>query len=161
MFHGGFQINVNAPEAKAYVNHRIHPAQTVKQVIEYDKWVINDDRVKIKLVYEMNPHPMSPCGEEDFGYQTVKNSIRQIWNNTRVAPGLMIGNTDTKHYLKMCKNVYRFSPTVMWPEDVPRFHGDNERMSVKNYEQVVNFYYHLMMNADKERVEPMHKHGEL
>lgn len=49
--------------------------------------MINDDRVKIKLVYEMKPHPMSPCGEEDFGYQTVKNSIRQIWNNTHVAPG--------------------------------------------------------------------------
>ena len=49
----------------------------------------------------------------------------------------------------------------MWPEDVARFHGDNERMSLKNYEQVVNFYYHLMMNADKEKVESVHKHGEL
>ena len=61
----------------------------------------------------------------------------------------------------MCKNIYRFSPTVMWPEDVLRFHGDNERMSIKNYEQVVNFYYHLMMNADKASVIPVHKHGEL
>ena len=57
------------------------------QVMDYDKWVINNERVKIKPIYKMEPHPISPCGEEDFGYQTVKNSIRQIWNNTLVAPG--------------------------------------------------------------------------
>ena len=52
--------------------------------------MINDDRVKITPIYEMEPHPISPCGDEDFGYQTVKNSIRQIWNNTRVAPGRVL-----------------------------------------------------------------------
>ena len=57
------------------------------QVVEYDRVVINDDRVKIRVVASMEPHPMSPSGDEDFGYQTVKNSIRQIWNNTYVAPG--------------------------------------------------------------------------
>ena len=30
---------------------------------------------------------MAACGDTDFGYQTVKNSIRQVWNNTYVAPG--------------------------------------------------------------------------
>ncbi|WAR25251.1 P2012-like protein [Mya arenaria] len=65
-------INVNAPEATAYVNHRIHPAQSIQE---------------IKVIASMDPHPIALSGEEDFGYQTVKNSIRQIWNNTYVAPG--------------------------------------------------------------------------
>ena len=73
----------------------------------------------------------------------------------------MIGNTDTRHYLRMTHNVYRFSPTVMFPDDPKRFHGDNERISVKNYEQAVNFYYHLMVNSNKARIEPTHNHGEL
>ena len=59
----------------------------VFQVIEYDRRIINDDRVKIRVVSSMEPHSISPSGEEDFGYQTVKNSIRQIWNGTLVAPG--------------------------------------------------------------------------
>ncbi|XP_052781175.1 N-fatty-acyl-amino acid synthase/hydrolase PM20D1.2-like isoform X2 [Mya arenaria] len=161
MFNAGIKINVNAPEATAYVNHRIHPAQSIQEVVDYDRGIINDERVQIKVIASMDPHPIALSGEEDFGYQTVKNSIRQIWNNTYVAPGTMIGNTDTKHYLRMTHNVYRFSPTVMYPPDVKRFHGDNERISIKNYEQAVNFYYHLMVNANKAVVEPSHIHGEL
>ncbi|XP_052284968.1 N-fatty-acyl-amino acid synthase/hydrolase PM20D1.2-like isoform X2 [Dreissena polymorpha] len=161
MFQAGIKLNVNAPEATAYVNHRIHPAQSVAEVIEYDRRIINDDRVKIRVVSSMEPHSISPSGEEDFGYQTVKNSIRQIWNRTLVAPGTMIGNTDTHHYLRMSSNVYRFSPTVMYPGDTQRFHGDNERISVKNYEQAVNFYYHVMVNANKGKINLSHSHGEL
>ena len=32
--------------------------------------------------------------------------------------GVMIGNTDTKRYLNRTQNIYRFSPTYMFPEDL-------------------------------------------
>ena len=73
---------------------------------------------------------------------------------------IMVGNTDSTHYLDMTQNVYRFSPTFMYPIDIPRFHGVNERISVKNYGETVNFFYHVMINADKATLEPLHKHGE-
>jgi len=66
----------------------------------------------------------------------------------------MVGNTDTNHYLKLSPNIYRFSPTFMYPQDIARFHGDNERISVENYGQAVNFYSHLMTNADLESLPP-------
>jgi hypothetical protein len=57
------------------------------QIIVYDRSIINDDRVKIRVIGSMEPHPIAASGDTDFGYQTVKNSIRQVWNNTYVAPG--------------------------------------------------------------------------
>lgn len=72
----------------------------------------------------------------------------------------MIANTDTRHYTSLTPNIYRYSPTFMYPDDLKRFHGDNERLSVKNYEQAINFYYHLILNADKESLDPLHQHGE-
>ena len=63
------------------------------KVLEYDRKIINDDRVKIRVLAAMEPHPMSPYGDEDFGYQTIKNSIRQIWTNATVVPGTYIANT--------------------------------------------------------------------
>ena len=72
----------------------------------------------------------------------------------------MVGNTDTHHYAHLTPNIYRFAPTVMYPEDVARFHGLNERISIKNYEQAINFFYHVLVNADKEKLEPAHQHGE-
>lgn len=58
--------------------------------MEYDRKLINDERVKIRVVSSMEPHPMSPYGDVDFGYQTIKNSIRQIWGNATVVPGMYI-----------------------------------------------------------------------
>ena len=70
----------------------------------------------------------------------------------------MIGATDTKHYIKLSDHIYRFSPTYMYPEDAKRFHGLNERMSVENYQDAVNFYYHVMRNADTANLVPPHAH---
>ncbi|KAL5014571.1 hypothetical protein ScPMuIL_008841 [Solemya velum] len=92
MFNAGIKNNVIPPVAKATVNHRIHPAQTVDQVIEIDRQIIGDDRVRIEAKYRMEALPISPCGKEDFGYQTIKNSIRQVWNDTVVAPDMWLSN---------------------------------------------------------------------
>ena len=74
--------------------------------------------------------------------------------------GTMIGNTDTRHYLKLTKNIYRFSPTFMYPDDLKRFHGVNERISPNNYEEAVNFFYHLIINSDKVELPKKHSHDE-
>ena len=77
-----------------------------------------------------------------------------------IVVGVMIGNTDTVHYVRFTHNIYRFSPTFMFPEDLKRFHGNNERISIRNYEQAINFYYHLMVNADEGALPPLHKHND-
>ena len=73
----------------------------------------------------------------------------------------MIANTDTKHYLDLTDAVYRFIPSVLTPEDTKRIHGFNERLGVKNYEKIINYFYHLMRNADVAIVETETPHTEL
>lgn len=70
--------------------------------MEYDRKLINDDRVKIRVVSSMEPHPMSPYGDEDFGYQTIKNSIGQIWGNATVVPGKLIFTKVISPYTVPC-----------------------------------------------------------
>lgn len=73
----------------------------------------------------------------------------------------MIANTDTKHYLDLTDSVYRFMPSVLTPEDTKRIHGFNERLGVENYEKTINYFYHLMRNADVATVETEEPHSEL
>ncbi|XP_064633429.1 N-fatty-acyl-amino acid synthase/hydrolase PM20D1.2-like [Lineus longissimus] len=161
MFHSGVKSNILPQSAKAIVNHRVHPAQTLKEVIEYDRQVINDVRVNITMQDGDDPHPMSPYDETTFGYQIIKKSISTIFQEAVVAPGIMIANTDTKHYLQFSKCIYRFRPAHLYLEDLNRIHGKNERISVKNYEQVLNFFMVLMLNGDSSTLRPPHEHGEL
>ena len=54
-----------------------------------------------------------------------------------MTPGIMIANTDTRHYQNLTENTFRFSPTLLQKSDLDRFHGIDERISVENYVQVI------------------------
>lgn len=155
MFNAGIKDNVIAPYAEAIVNHRIHSKQSVSEVIEYDRSVINDDRVKIEVVSACEPLPLSDYGTESFGYQMIRSTIKQIFgqNEVVIAPSVMIANTDTKHYMNLTKSIYRFTPIVVAKDDVNRIHGINERLSIDNFQRLINFYYHLIVNSDRESLD--------
>lgn len=60
----------------------------------------------------------------------------------------MIVNIDIKYYLEFIDVVYRFMLLVLIFEDVKRIYGFNERIGVKNYEKIINYFYYVMINVD-------------
>lgn len=84
-------------ESEALINHRVHPNQKVAEVIEFDRRLINDDRVEIEIKDDfIEPHPISPYGLDAFGYQTIKKSIEQVFPETITIPSIMLASTDTR-----------------------------------------------------------------
>jgi hypothetical protein len=53
---------------------------------------------------------------------------------------------NTKHYLP--DKVYRFMPAFIGKNATKRFHGINERISVNNFVQIVEFYHRRIIHAD-------------
>ncbi|XP_066278539.1 N-fatty-acyl-amino acid synthase/hydrolase PM20D1-like [Branchiostoma lanceolatum] len=161
-FNAGIKDNVIAPEAVAIVNHRVHPKQTIQEVLDHVVKVINDPRVKVEVLKSLVPAPISPSGPESPAYTVIQESIQQVYPDSLVAPFVLMGYTDTRHYWNLTSAIYRFSPNVMRPEDFSRLHGVNERISIEDYERVMNFYFHLMRNVDKPLVVTRHQHdGDL
>lgn len=62
--------------------------------------------------------------------------------------GFMIVNIDIKYYLEFIDVVYRFMLLVLILEDVKWIYGFNERIGVKNYEKIINYFYYVMINVD-------------
>jgi carboxypeptidase PM20D1 len=56
----------------------------------------------------------------------------------------MVGLTDSRHYLPLTRNTYRFVPARLQPADLDRIHGTNERIGVQNYAEIIRFYATLM-----------------
>ncbi|MCB2008755.1 MAG: hypothetical protein KDH93_27345, partial [Rhodoferax sp.] len=52
--------------------------------------------------------------------------------------------TDSRHFLGISDHVFRFSPVRAKPEDLARFHGTNERISVDNLAELIRFYHRLL-----------------
>ena len=139
----GTKDNVLPQSARAIVNHRILPGDTIESVIEHDRRVIDDPRVKVRgLPTRHNPsRPVSTGSPE---YRQVASAIRASFPEAAVAPGLVLGATDGRHYEGVAHGVLRFAPITMRKEDFARFHGNDERIGITDYMRAIGFYERLI-----------------
>jgi carboxypeptidase PM20D1 len=143
---GGNKDNVLPGRAEALVNFRILPGDTRASVVEHVKRVIaNDDIVVTALPQGGEPSKVSPT--DGSAYQAVNRTLRELFPGTIVAPGLMIAATDSRHFEGLTQQVLRFSPVRAKPEDLGRFHGTNERISLANLGDLIRFYQRLLQTS--------------
>ncbi|KAG8518089.1 N-fatty-acyl-amino acid synthase/hydrolase PM20D1 [Galemys pyrenaicus] len=159
MFNAGIKANVIPPMAQATINFRIHPAQTVQEVLELVKKILADDRVQMHVTGAFDPLPISPSDEQAFGYQLLRHTIQSIFPEVNiVGPGICIGNTDSRHYTNLTSNIYRFNPVYLNPQDFSSIHGLNEKISVQAYHTQVKFMFELIQDADTYQGPVPHLH---
>ncbi|RMH23190.1 MAG: M20 family peptidase [Acidobacteria bacterium] len=143
----GVKPNVLPVAARAVINVRVHPSDTLADVEAHAVRVIDDGRVTVRRYGDeaVEASPISPSTGDAF--RALERTVRQIFPGALVAPALVPGGTDAKHYVRLSPHVYRFAPMVLSRDDLARFHGTDERLAVENYAQVVAFYYQLMKNV--------------
>lgn len=144
IFQAGSKDNVLPHQARAVVNFRISPGDSVQDVIDHARKAINDPRVDIQAKQEfcMEPSPVSETTSKSF--ILLEKSILAAFQDVVVSPGLVLGATDCRHYIPLTRNCYRFSPLRVTPADLKRVHGSDERMTIENYTQAVAFYQTLI-----------------
>ncbi|MYM21083.1 M20 family peptidase [Duganella sp. FT135W] len=144
--HAGNKDNVLPGRADAVVNFRLRPGDTVAGVVEHVKQAVNNADVHAELdAGAAEPSRVSPVASPQ--YALINRTIREVFSDAVVAPGIVIGATDSRHYGGLSENVYRFSPVRAGKDDLPRFHGTNERIGVDNYLEAVRFYVQLARNG--------------
>ncbi len=147
MLEGSPKENVLPATATATINFRVHPRDTVADVAEHARRVIADDRIEIIAHRDREASPVASY--DNAAYRAIEASTRRIVENVIVAPGLTIAGTDSKHYVKVSDNAYRFHPFIVTPADLPRIHGTNERISIENLTRAIDFYIELLMAVDE------------
>ena len=146
IFSGGEKENVLPHHATATVDFRILPGETADDVLNHVNGVIKDERVKAKLRDGFN-NPSAVSDINASGFKMISKSIKEIFPDVIVAPYLVLGVTDARHYQEVSKNIYRFIPLVLKDEDLKRIHGLNERIGKENYKDVIRFYVRLIENS--------------
>ena len=66
--------------------------------------------------------------------------VLEIFPHASVAPGLFVAASDSKHFWGLADNIYRFNPVTLHVSETSMFHGNDERIGVRNYAQTVAFY---------------------
>ncbi|XP_063469723.1 N-fatty-acyl-amino acid synthase/hydrolase PM20D1 isoform X2 [Symphalangus syndactylus] len=153
------EMNVIPPVAQATVNFRIHPEQTVQEVVELTKNIVADNRVQFHVLSAFDPLPISPYDDKALGYQLLRQTVQSVFPEVNITvPVTSVGNTDSRFFTNLTTGIYRFYPIYIQPEDFKRIHGVNEKISVQAYETQVKFIFELIQNADTDQEPVSHLH---
>lgn len=144
MLSGSPKENVLATRATATINFRLHPRDSVDDIINHVRSTVDDDGIEI-VVNRDFASPASPVSDSSGpGYLDIETSIREAFGPIATVPGLTIAATDARHYAKAADAAYRINPFKITDDDLTRFHGLNERLSIENIKAGINFYATLI-----------------
>ena len=150
MLMGSAKENVLPQRAIATVNFRVHPNNTIADVVEHVKDVTADIEGIEVSVPDEGGSEASPVSPTDGRLYAVLASVAEdAGEGAPVTPMLVIGATDGRWATAITPNVYRFSPALITPTDLTGFHGTNERMSVENMGRISKGYAQIIAALDE------------
>ena len=138
---------------KTYFNENEQATDVLKRYWNSDKELqkLHDDFIentisnKIRVTpvgFLTNPSPVSSIDSE--AYKVLEKTIRSMFPESVVVPGLVGGGTDARYFYNISDDVYRFYPIRLSPKTMTRFHGIDEKISKQNYKEIIEFSYHLI-----------------
>lgn len=147
IFYAGTKDNVLPDYARAVINFRILPGDSIASVVDHVRQTISDDRVEIKTVGRFSAEPSTISSTDSESFRTLERTIRSVVPSALVAPYLVAVVTDARHYSVLSRNVFRFLPLTLTSRDLERIHGIDERIAIEHYEQAIRTYRQIMKEA--------------
>ena len=147
MIDGGVRSNVLPQEARAVVNLRVIPGDSVAAVLDHIRSLVGDE-VRVALTHfghQGDPAPLAST--ETTGWACVAESIAEVFPSAVPTPWILFGATDSRYFTPIADGVYRFTPFTATPDDLSRVHGTGERLRVSDAPRAVAFYRHLIVRA--------------
>lgn len=154
MLSAGNKDNVLPGRAEAVVNFRLLPgdsgAEVLAHIEQHAAAVLPPGQFTVtRLPFGGEASAVSSTTAP--GYDWLQTTMRALEPETVVAPSLMLGATDARHFADIAAQIYRFSPIHAKPDDLPRFHGTNERLSLHDLRNMIRFYQELLQRAGTSR----------
>ncbi|KAH7206029.1 hypothetical protein DER44DRAFT_809903 [Fusarium oxysporum] len=117
-------------------------SQNIKPGFDYD------GHLKLTAFRNSVTTPVSPTSGPiwDIFSGTIQHSF--AFDGGKVVPvgEIMTGNTDTRHYLNLSPNIYRWTPSRQRGSE--NIHTVDERIRIESHVDIVKFYYDLIRNFD-------------
>jgi len=132
--------------ARATVNCRVLPGESIDAVHSTLETVIGNDQVAVTRVNAATPSPPSPLTPEVLG--AIEATTEAMWPGVPVIPTMSTGATDGLYLRNAGIPVYGVSGLFGEIDDV-RAHGQNERILIEAYFDGQEFLYQLTKSLSR------------
>lgn len=141
LLQGGHAENALPQSAKATVNCRVLPGESMEEVQRTLARVIDDDQVTLTPVWIHVSSAPSPLEPKLFA--TIEKLSAQFWPGAPVIPTMSTGATDGSFLRNAGIPTYGHSGLGMNMDDI-RAHGKDERVLVKSFYEGSEYLYLLV-----------------
>jgi carboxypeptidase PM20D1 len=154
MLEGSPKENIIPGRASALINFRLHPRDKAADVLAMAKAAVADLSVKaapggvdqqVTVEWNSPPNEASPVSStQSDSYALLAAVARGAAPDAPVTPSLVLGATDSRLYVDVAENTYRFAPMILDAPDIECIHGQNERLSIENLDRMIRGYMRLI-----------------
>ena len=146
----GVRSNVIPSEARATLNVRLLPGDTIDVLVANLSKLVNDSAIKFEVQPDAGLAAPDSSLENDF-YVTISKVAAQEFAGAPVVPFMSAGATDSAQLRLHNVQAYGVSPFPLADEDSRRTHADDERIPLASFEKGVTFITHLVQQFASTR----------
>lgn len=138
MLSAGVRNNVIPAEARANLNIRLLPGNTIDALLADLKKLVNDPQIRFEVQPDAGLAAPPSSLESDF-YTLISKVAAQEFAGVPVLPFQSTGATDSAQLRLRNVQAYGLEPFPMTDQDFSRMHGDDERLPAASFAKGVDF----------------------
>lgn len=133
----GFRANVIPSEARAVLNVRLLPGDTIDVLLNDLNKLVNDPSVKLEVMPDAGMAAPNSSMETAF-YGVITKVCAKEFGGVPVLPMLWPGATDSAQLRLHSVQAYGLKPFPLTQQDESTIHGDDERIPLASFNQGVD-----------------------
>jgi acetylornithine deacetylase/succinyl-diaminopimelate desuccinylase-like protein len=138
MLTAGVRANVIPSEARANLNIRLLPGDSVRDVIADLVKIVNDPQIRFEIAPDQG-EPSPPSSMDSPLYKTIERVSGQMFPSVVVMPFLSTGATDSAQLRLHNVQAYGLLPFPLTEGDVMRMHADDERIPLDSFQKGIAY----------------------
>ncbi|MCO5202966.1 MAG: M20/M25/M40 family metallo-hydrolase [Chloroflexi bacterium] len=143
MLDAGIKANVIPAKSEAVIDCRLLPGQTKDDWIRQVRERIADERIEVELYSPDQGEPERVPWDTEL-FRAINDVVKEAMEDAVVVPGMTIGGTDNRFLRAMGIPAYGFIPCLLSPEERRGFHGNDEFMTVENFQMGCELMYEIV-----------------
>jgi acetylornithine deacetylase/succinyl-diaminopimelate desuccinylase-like protein len=141
MLEGGHAMNALPQMARALVNCRVLPDESLDDIEKTLTRVMADEKIAVKKAWQPTLSPPSPLNPEIMG--AIEKTSASFWPGAPIIPSMIAGGTDGAHLRNAGIPTYGHSG-LAGESTENRAHGRDERVIVKSFYIAQEYLYRLV-----------------
>jgi len=143
MLNGGFRANVVPSEARATLNIRLLPGESILSLLEDLKKVVNDPQIRIEVAAE-GRKPSPPSSLDTELYVSFERAGKQVFPEAVVLPLMSTWATDSAQLRVRNVQCYGIIPFPLTAEEERRMHADDERLPIAAFHKGIEYLFRVV-----------------